>query len=447
MQLAIVGTGYVGLITGVCLSARGHDVTGVDVSVDVVDSLNKGKPHIYERHLDEILSSVLAAERFRATTNLATALDRAELVMIAVGTPSVDGAIDLRHVRDCARAIGQQLRQDTRQRSVVVKSTVLPGTTDGLVRAEIEAASGLRFGQFGLGMNPEFLREGDAVDDFMRADRIVLGHEDDRTLQRLQNLYAMWDCDKLCVNTRTAELIKYANNVILATQISTMNEIANLASAIGGIDVMDVVRGVQLDARWSPVRDGHRITPDIVRYLVPGCGFGGSCFPKDVQALRARGSELGLPMAILGAVLAVNEAQPQQVIDILIKEVPDLDRRTCLVLGLAFKPETDDVRESASVKIVQGLAQRSKTVLVHDPVAATNFARTLSADARLVSSVDGDWQSAVRTSDVIVVATAWKEYRALAELDLTGKVLFDARRMFRPSELVGARYLAIGRRL
>jgi UDPglucose 6-dehydrogenase/GDP-mannose 6-dehydrogenase len=447
MQLAIVGTGYVGLITGVCLSARGHDVTGVDVSVDVVDSLNKGKPHIYERHLGEILSSVLAAGRFRATTNLAAALDRAELVMIAVGTPSVDGAIDLRHVRDCARAIGQQLSQDANQRSIVVKSTVLPGTTDDLVRAEIEAASGLRFGQFGLGMNPEFLREGDAVDDFMEADRIVLGYEDDRTLQRLQNLYAMWDCDKLCVNTRTAELIKYANNVILATQISTMNEIANLASAIGSIDVMDVVRGVQLDARWSPVRDGHRITPDIVRYLVPGCGFGGSCFPKDVQALRACGSELGLPMAILGAVLAVNEAQPQQVIDILIKEVPDLDRRTCLVLGLAFKPETDDVRESASVKIVRGLARRSKTVLVHDPVAATNFARALAADARLVSLVDGDWQSAVRTSDVIVVATAWNEYRALAELDLTGKVLFDARRMFRPSELAGARYLAIGRRL
>jgi len=446
MHVAIIGSGYVGLISGVCLASRGHNVTAVDVSATVVENLNAGRPHIYERHLDELLQSVIAAERFRATTDLSNAVDAAELVMIAVGTPSVDGAIDLRYVHGCATQIGERLACDRYHRSVVVKSTVLPGTTDGSVRAMIEAASGLALGEYGLGMNPEFLREGEAVDDFMQPDRIVLGFEDQRTRDRLRALYAPWTADRIEVNTRTAELIKYANNVLLATQISTMNEIANLAGGIGGIDVMDVVRGVQLDERWSPIVENRRISPGIVRYLVPGCGFGGSCFPKDVQALRTQGEELGLPMRVLNAVLEVNEAQPQQVVNILAKECPGLNTSDCLVLGLAFKPETDDVRESASLKIVRALTPVARSVTAHDPVARQNFRQALGEDAERVAFVD-DWRPSVADADIIVVATAWNEYRDLAAMDLEGKVLFDARRLFQPDASHGARYLSIGRRV
>jgi UDPglucose 6-dehydrogenase len=446
MRVAIVGTGYVGLVTGVCLSVRGHDVTAVDVSADVVDRLNRGEPHIHERDLAPLLESVLRAGRFRATTALAEAVPGAELVLIAVGTPSVDGAIDLRFVVEAARQIGTLLRSDNEHRSIVVKSTVLPGTTDTIVRGELEAASGRALGQFGLGMNPEFLREGEAVRDFMHPDRIVLGYEDASTLDRLEALYAGFEGDRLRVNTRTAELVKYANNALLATQISTINEIANLSAALGGIDIMDVVRGVHLDGRWSPVVDGRRVSPGILRYLVPGCGFGGSCFPKDIQALRTHGAALGTQLSILGAVLAVNEDQPFQVARILAREAPNLEALSCLVLGLAFKPNTDDVRESPAFKIVTSLKHSMRAVSVHDPIAGEKFRESLGLGAKGIDFVD-DWRAHVPEADVIVIVTAWDEYRELARLDLGGKIVFDARRLFDASELRCGRYLSIGRRL
>ena len=443
MQVAIVGAGYVGLVSGVCLAAKGHRVTCVDIDRSVVDRLNRADPPIHERGLDTLLAEVRASGRFAATTQLAEALEAADIVIIAVGTPSEDGVIDLGFVRQVAADIGRWLRDRDRFLAVVVKSTVVPGTTDTVVRQEIEAASGKPLGAFGLGMNPEFLREGEAIEDFMDPDRIVLGHEDARTLAALEALYAPWACDKLRVNTRTAELIKYANNALLATQISTMNEIANLAAALGGIDAMDVVQGVQLDRRWSPIENGRRIAPGILAYLVPGCGFGGSCFPKDVQALRAHGRSLGLPMRMLDAVLAVNDHQPGQVVDIIGAEEPEIAGKTCLVLGLAFKPGTDDVRESASLKIVDLLLARGASVLAHDPVAADRFARALGpAAVRFVT----DWQAHLAAADIVIVATRWPEYRALAEANVAGKIVFDARRMFDPAALGAARYLSIGRR-
>jgi UDPglucose 6-dehydrogenase/GDP-mannose 6-dehydrogenase len=446
MQVAIVGAGYVGLVSGVCLAAKGHRVVCVDVAQDVVDRLNRAEPPIHERGLDTLLRTVRASRCFRATTRLADALDGADIAIIAVGTPSDGGVIDLRFVRKVARDIGHWLRDQDRFLPVVVKSTVVPGTTDTVVRQEIEAASGQRFGAFGLGMNPEFLREGEAIEDFLDPDRIVLGHDDTRTLAALEELYEPWTCDKLRVNTRTAELIKYANNALLATQISAINELANLAAAAGGIDIMEVVQGVRLDRRWSTMENGRRVFPAILDYLVPGCGFGGSCFPKDVQAVQAHGRALGLPMQMMAAVLAVNDDQPGQVVDILCAEEPHMAGKTCLVLGLAFKPGTDDVRESASLKIVALLLLRGARVVLHDPVAADRFASALGADAAAVAFVE-DWQAQLPRADIIVVATKWPEYRALATAALAGKILFDARRMFEPAELPGARYLSVGRRV
>jgi UDPglucose 6-dehydrogenase len=446
MKVCIVGTGYVGLVTGVCLAAKGHDVTCVDHNPVIVVSLNEGRPHIFEDGLPQLLTSVLAAGRFRATADLESGLDGAEIAMIAVGTPSVNGVIDLSYVRGAARHIGTYIGNTDRHISVVVKSTVLPCTTDTVVREEIEVASGKRFPAFGLGMNPEFLREGNAIIDFMGPDRIVLGYEDSATLDRLEALYAPWTVDKIRIRTRSAELLKYSNNALLACQISAINEIANLAAAIGGIDIMDVVRGLHLDKRWNPILSDHkRAEPEILTYLVPGCGFGGSCFPKDLQALRSQGEQLGLPMRMLNAVLEINDVQPEQVVAILHKELHELAGRNILVLGLAFKPGTDDVRESVSLKIVERLLSHGCKVSVHDPIAADNFRRALGPAADAITFLD-DWQSNVDQAEVIILATKWPEYQQIAKLNLSGKTFFDGRRTLTPNTVGNAKYLAIGRR-
>lgn len=450
MKLAIVGTGYVGLVSGVCLAAKGHDVTCVDLNPDIVERLNRAEPTIHERNLPELLAKVHAEGNFRATTEIAKALDGAESVILAVGTPSENGVIDLRYIRAASAEIGTILRDRDAYLSVVVKSTVVPGTTDTVVREDIEAASGKRLGEgFGLGMNPEFLREGEAIEDFMEPDRIVLGHDDSTTLAHLRSLYAPWDVDKLEVNTRTAEMIKYANNCLLATQISAVNEIANLAAAVGGIDAIDVMSGVHLDKRWNPVlhngADTARVNPKILTYLIPGCGFGGSCFPKDVQALRSQGKTVGLKMDVLDAVLSVNAAQPSQVRRILEMELGALAGKHVLLLGLAFKPETDDVRESASLAIAADLLEAGAILTAHDPIAAENFKRAFDPAAEKISFVK-DWKGAIGSADIILIATRWAEYEAAGDLATQDQILFDARRLI-PADKAGANYLTIGRRL
>ncbi len=446
MRLVVVGTGYVGLVSGVCLAAKGHHVSCVDIDQNIIESLNQGEPHIYENGLSGLLKDVIETKHFRATTNLVEVLGSAELVIIAVGTPSDNGAIDLSHIKVVARSIGAYIKSSGRSLVVVVKSTVIPGTTDTIVKEEIEAASGQKFPNFGLGMNPEFLREGEAIDDFMEPDRIVMGHEDIRALKVLEELYAPWSCEKIRVNTRTAELIKYANNALLATQISTINEIANLAAALGNIDSMDVVRGVTLDKRWSPFVDGRRVSPSILSYLIPGCGFGGSCFPKDVQALRSQGTNLGLEMLMLNSVLDVNDAQPQEVVNILVRELGDLAGLSILVLGLAFKPGTDDVRGSASLKIVASLLQQNAFIAAHDPAAINNFKEAI-VDVKKAIKYVSDWQAQVEKAEIIIITSKWPEYDSLADMDTHEKVVFDARRMFSPSDFTESKYLTIGRNM
>ena len=444
MNVAVIGTGYVGLVSGVGLAAKGHRVTCVDLRAEVVEQLNDGRPHIHERGLPDLLREARSAGCFRVTLDPADALAEAALVLVAVGTPSVEGRIDLRHIREACAQVGAFLAGTDRFVAVVIKSTVVPGTTDTVVRGILEETSRRRLGGFGLGMNPEFLREGEAIEDFMNPDRIVLGHEDPGTRRLLEELYAPWSCEKIPVNTRTAEMIKYASNCLLATQVSAVNELANLCFELGGIDVRDVMEGVHLDKRWNPRVDGRRVPPSILTYLVPGCGFGGSCFPKDLQALRTLGRDHGLPMHALQAVLDVNDGQPLQVVRQLEAALGTLRGRTVLLLGVAFKPGTDDLRESASLRIAERLLDLGAIVQAHDPAAMDNARRHFQD--RPVTLVD-DWRAAVAGADSVVVATAWHEYSSLPAAAVRERVIVDARRMFQPGDFPESTYLTIGRRI
>ena len=379
MKVTIVGTGYVGLVSGVCLASVGHEIICIDKDPKIVEKINLGIPHIYEKGLDKLLKKVIKNGLFKASLDLHKALVTCDLVIVAVGTPSLNGVIDLDYIKEASRSIAEFIKATRKRISIIIKSTVVPGTTDTFVKNEIENISGIKTPGFGLGMNPEFLREGNAIEDFMNPDRIVLGYEDDNTLNLLETLYKPWNVVKVRVNCRTAELIKYANNSFLALQISASNEIANLAASIGNIDSMEVFKAVHLDKRWNPMsQDGVKTNPPILEYLIPGCGFGGSCFPKDVQALVALGDHQKNEMKILKAALEVNSFQPNQVVRIIEKDFPNLKNIKALILGLAFKPDTDDVRESSSFKIIKDLLDKAVNVSVHDPLAMLNFKHSYS---------------------------------------------------------------------
>ena len=296
-------------------------------------------------------------------------------------------------------------------------------------------------------MNPEFLREGEAISDFMMPDRIVLGFEDIETLKVLKMLYSKWDCDKVEVNTRTAEMIKYANNSLLATQISAVNELANISSEIGGIDIKNVMHGVTLDRRWNPIKNNNRVNPGILSYLEPGCGFGGSCFPKDVSALRNFAIQIGAKSEILDSVLKINDEQPYQIIRLLNKKLNSLKSKKVLLLGLAFKPGTDDVRESVSIKILNYLLIEKAFVFVHDPVAMDNAKKIVQNNSQVVF-VD-NWPEKVQEADVVIIATNWDSYKELSELylrkSLINKTVLDSRRFFDPNDFPESIYLSIGK--
>lgn len=444
MRVAVIGTGYVGLISGVCLADEGHVVTCVDLNENIVEKLNAETPTIYEEGLPGLLKKVVRSGNFRASNQLDVALETAEIVLVAVGTPSDEGSIDLSFIGEACKSIGNYIKKSDNFLSVIIKSTVVPGTTDTFVKGILEESSGKKLGEFGLGMNPEFLREGSAIRDFSRPDRIVLGYEDSETLSRLEELYSPWNVDKLSMSSRSAELVKYANNTLLATQISVMNEIANLSSKLGGINFSDVCAGVHSDKRWSPILDsGLRIKPEILSYLVPGCGFGGSCFPKDVQALRTQGVKLGLNMQLLNAVLDVNERQADQVASILERELGNLSNKKVLILGLSFKPGTDDVRESPSLKLVPNFVSRGATVFAHDPIAIEAFSYMLGSDFEGISFVE-KWKEVIPTVDVIVLTTGWEEYLELANLDIAGKTVFDCRSFLIKNDLNALNYFEIG---
>jgi UDPglucose 6-dehydrogenase len=378
------------------------------------------------------------------TTEARDAIGGTDVTFIAVGTPLRDHGIDLRAILSATETIGDVLADKDGFHVVVVKSTVVPGTTVDDIQPLLERASGKRTGhEIGVAVNPEFLTEGQAVDDFMRPDRIVIGAADERTRSIVVDLYRTLatEAPRVLTTPSTAEMIKYASNALLATAISFSNEIANLCSALRDVDVVDVQRGVHLSRYLTTGGDPGRDVAPIASFLEAGCGFGGSCLPKDVRALIDHGERAGRSMRLLSAVIETNERQPDEVLRILERELGDLEGARVTVLGLAFKPDTDDVRESPAIPIVRGILQKGGKVTVHDPVVSA-LPDALDADG---AALTRDLAGAIHDADGVVVVTRWRDYEVLPDLIAAleqSPVVVDGRRMFRKSSF--ERYAGIG---
>jgi UDPglucose 6-dehydrogenase len=407
MNISIIGTGYVGLVTGACFAQLGHQVTCVDIDEQKVRQINQGKSPIYEEGLETILSKY--KNNITATTEYEPAILNTEMTFICVGTPSKkDGTNDLTFVKEVTTQIGTLLKKKTSFHVVVVKSTVLPGTTHEIVLPLLEKHSGKTAGKdFGVAMNPEFLKEGVAVKDFLEPDRIVIGSYDEKTKTTMRHLYKSFTCPFVETTLSAAEMIKYASNAFLATKISFINEIGNLCKHLG-IDTYDVAEGMGLDKRIGRP------------FLDSGIGWGGSCFPKDIDALIPWAHEQHEQVRIIESTKKVNEDQPFRLITLLKKHIPVLKGKTIGILGLAFKPDTDDIRESRAIPIVKELLRNGAIIKVYDPQAMENF-KTLFPTIDYCASA-----REVLSSDAILITTKWKEFTTL---DYQGKIVIDGRRI------------------
>ncbi len=407
VDISVIGSGYVGIVTGLGFAELGNRVIFVDIDTKKVEAINNSIPPIFEPHLEDLMKR--NRKRYYATDNYDEAILNSQITFICVGTPSNhDGSINLEYVKSAAKNVGKVLEEKNRFHVVVVKSTVVPGTTEDVITPILEQNSDKEaFYDFGLAVNPEFLREGSAVEDFFNPDRIVVGAKDENSKNILSKLYSSFDCPKLFVDIKTAEMIKYTSNAFLATKISFANEIGNICKKLG-IDAYEVFRGVGLD---------HRINPSFFR---AGIGFGGSCFPKDVRALISKAEELGENPKILKSVMRLNEEQPLKLIYILKKYIPDLENKTIGILGLAFKPDTDDVRESRAIPIIKKLIEEGAKVVAYDPVANENF-KEIFPDITYTTNVEE-----VLNAEAVLILTEWEEFE---RLDYTGKIIIDGRRI------------------
>ncbi|MFM9912383.1 MAG: UDP-glucose dehydrogenase family protein [Methylophilaceae bacterium] len=440
MKISVVGTGYVGLVTGACLAEVGNDVLCLDLDANKIKILHEGGIPIHEPGLLEMVQRNVAAGRLHFTTSVEDSVAFGQVQFIAVGTPpDEDGSADLQYVTAAARNIARHM---TEFKVVVDKSTVPVGTADK-VKAAINEELGKRGAAipFAVASNPEFLKEGAAVEDFMRPDRIVLGADDERAVTLMREIYAPFNRnhDRLVVmDIRSAELTKYAANCMLATRISFMNELANLADKLGA-DIEQVRLGIGSDPRIG------------YDFLYPGCGYGGSCFPKDVQALIRTADSIDQPLQVLNAVEAANDVQKRVLLEkIKVKFGSNLNGKKIALWGLAFKPNTDDMREASSRVLIQGLWDLGASVTAYDPVAMTESRRIFGDDARL-QYADSP-MSALKDADALAIVTEWKEFRApdfdAIKIALKTPVVFDGRNMYTPATVKahGLEYYAIGRR-
>ena len=436
MKIAVVGTGYVGLVTGTCFAEVGIEVTCIDIDQKKIDNLKQGILPIYEPGLEEMVNRNVGAGRLHFTTNLAEAVKDADVAFIAVGTPpGEDGSADLKYVLAVARGIGENL---TDYCVIVTKSTVPVGTA-AKVRAELEKALTKRNAsvEFDVASNPEFLKEGAAIDDFLKPARIVVGISSERAEEVMRKLYKPFLLNGhpiIFMDIPSAEMTKYAANSMLATKISFMNDIANLCEIMGA-DVNMVRKGIGSDARIG------------TKFIYPGIGYGGSCFPKDVKALIKTAAENGYQMQVLQAVESVNEAQKEVLFDKVKKHFGnDLSGKKLAVWGLSFKPKTDDMREAPSLVIIEKLLAEGCTVSAYDPVAMEEAKHSLGDRITYAK----DQFSTLVDADALLVVTEWPEFRS-PSFEVVGKllkqkVIFDGRNIYDPAELkeLGFAYHCIG---
>jgi len=418
MKISVIGTGYVGTVSGTCFAELGHEVICVDVDRSKVDQINAGVPPIYEEGLSELLKKH-SGKRIHATSDYDMAVMNSDVSFICVGTPSdSNGNIDLGIVRAASASLGEALKKKKSYHVIIVKSTVVPETTEKVVLPIIEKYSGKGARDFGIAMNPEFLREGKAVHDFMHPDKIVVGSLDKKAGDIVASLYSGLDCEVTRTNPRTAEMIKYVNNSFLATKISFSNEVGNICKELG-INTYEVMKAVGKDFRIGP------------HFLNSGAGFGGSCFPKDVKALIGKALEIGYEPKLLKSVIAVNEKQPSRMVKLLKDKVGSIKGKKITVLGLAFKNDTDDIRESRSIQVIKELLDNGAKVQAYDPMANENMKKLFGNVEYHDSAVN-----ALRGVDACLVMTEWEEFRQLdKEFQVMKKrLVIDGRHMLTPEK-------------
>jgi len=432
MHIAVIGSGYVGLVTGACFAEFGVDVTCVDVDADKISKLSRGESPIYEPGLDQLLNKNLQAGRLRFTTNLEAAVKQSLVIFLAVGTPpSADGSADLTYIESASKEIARHMDS---YKVIATKSTVPVGTGKRLANLVREHQP--KPVEFSVVSNPEFLREGAAISDFMRPDRVVIGGSDQGAIAIMRDLYRplyLIETPFVVTSIEGAELIKYAANAFLATKISFINEVANLCEKVG-CDVHDVARAIGMDRRIGS------------KFLHPGPGFGGSCFPKDTMALSVIAHQFCSPTRIVDAVIEVNRLQRLSMVPKIERLAGGLKGKRIAVLGLAFKPETDDMRDAPSVEIINGLVGGGAVISAYDPVAEDE-ARKLLPDIEYA----GDEYEAAKNSDVLVFLTEWNQFRALdmERIKSSMKVprIADLRNIYDPDDMreMGFEYVGVGR--
>ncbi len=441
INISVIGMGYVGLASGLGYTSHGYRTTITDIISSRVENLKKGIMPFFEPHLQGLVNKEVESGMLRASTNNIETIRESNVTFICVGTPSLhDGSADLKFVREVAKDIGIAIRDKREYHVVVVKSTVLPCTTESIVLPVVEEFSGKKAGdEFGIIMNPEFLRQGQAVHDSLHPDRIIIGQMDDRAGEMVHRIYEGYTDEKgdpvpiLHVEIKAAELIKYAANSLLATKISFANEFARICEKFN-IDVYDVMKGVGLDSRINPL------------FLNAGCGFGGSCFPKDVNAIVSMAEAIEVETPIMEAVLHTNDIQPMHFVSIIEDVVGDLEGKVVAFLGLSFKPDTDDVRETRALPIIQKLYLEGARIRAYDPQASDRFRSLTDLPITYTDSIE----EALDGADFAVIQSDWNDFRNIEPATfkrlLREPVVIDGRRTYDPKEMksAGITYRAIG---
>ena len=435
MNIAVLGMGYVGLTSGMAFAKHGFRTVCTTTTTSKAENLNMGIPPFYEPGLEELVSEMVSKGVLSGSTDNVEAVRGSDVTFVCVGTPSMpDGSADLSSVEAVAKDVGVALRDRDGYHVVVAKSTIPPGTTEDLILPAVEEYSGKKVGvDFGLCMNPEFLRQGEAVHDSLNPDRIVIGEYDGKSGDILEYVYKGYDCPKIRCDIKAAELIKYAANSLLATKISFANEFSRICEKFD-VDVYEVMRGVGLDFRINP------------RFLRAGCGFGGSCFPKDVNAIMALAKDVGVVTPLLDSVLYTNEIQPMHFVELMRDTVGGLDGKVVAFLGLSFKPNTDDIRATRALPVIERLYEEGARVKAYDPKAIENFKRLTDLPVEYC----GEWEDALKGADFAVVQSDWEEIREIEPESfrrlLREPIVVDGRRTYDPVELIskGVRYYGIG---